>query len=463
MFDGGTRRVAVSIYNSPLAPGKGEGSHNARSPLVKEAIALLQDLIIRLLSPLLPMPGCSRPLLLLCAAALVPALMVPLAAKPPRAAAVPSPPLPEPDERAGGSAPFHLIPAKNEGGEAPLPRIEDEAPAPVNPEEAYDPATDPIRSSPVESVPDMSNLEQLQEIDAPGAPSDGEPMPEIPHVPGLVIPKFRTSAQVPGSQQVPGILPNANPASVPDAGTPALLPSGSIQLAAKARWIRSPYQAFKAAGEEQKPLLIFFAQLLNGAGTTASLNDDLFTLPEFNEFAAARLVLTKLQYPTGSPGKSYTEEKLAVLKLVQEKFKIRGFPAVIMLDDKGHEIERFSGYSRVKINEVTYSNAHTMLERIKEAEKRFSERKRYRQDRVNRLVAQGYRMWYSTVGTSLLAKMARADADQVILMDENGAWRAVRPVDLKLFDAEWARRKQAGLIPDEDSAETAAAASPPKP
>ncbi len=412
------------------------------------------------------MTGSSRPLLLLCAAALL-HVVLPLPAAPARKASqAPQPPLPEVEHSSGKGDPFQLIPKLGPDGNPVAPvQGEGDSMIPVDPNEAYDPATDPIRDSPVESVPDMRNLEQLQAIDAPGAPSDGEPMPAMPHVPGLVMPVFRPNAPQPGAPLSP-TLPGGAPAAPAGDVSPGLLPAPELELAAKARWVRSPYEAYRTAGQEGKPVLIFFAQLLNGAGPSATLNDDLFALPEFNEFASARLVLTKLQYPTGSPGKNYTEEKLAVLNMVKEKFKVHGFPTLIMLDDKGKEIERISGYARVKDQSgVIYSSAANILDRLKEAEKRFSERRRYRVDRVNRLVGQGYRTWYSNAGTSLLAKMVRADADQIVLMDENGAWRGVRPTDLKLYDAEWARRKQAGLIQDPESpAETAAVVDgPPKP
>ena len=387
------------------------------------------------------------PLLLLCAAALLPAA--------PRAAIAPEPPLPGDEARpAGQRKPFELVPKRD----TPTPEGElpEDPPEEIPGEIPAD--SPPIFEDPIQPAPGSDPLEQLQDIEAPGAPSDGEPLPEMPYVPGLVMPKFRP-APLPGSRP-PGTAPDTSP-------LPDLLPAPELALARKTRWIRSPFEACRTARGEGKPVLIFFAQLLNGAGPTANLNDDLLSLPEFNEFASTHLVCTKLQYPTSrSPGGSFTQEKLDVLELVQKKYKIRGFPVLILLDEKGHEIERISGYSRVKdpATNVIYSKAHSLLDRLKEAEKRFSERRQYNQQRVDRLTAQGYRTWYSTKGTSLLAKLVSAGKDEVTLMDENGAWRGVYPGDLRLYDAEWARRKQAGLLPSPGSAkETAAAAGVPIP
>jgi len=386
-----------------------------------------------------------RPLLAL----LFTAALLPAAAK-----GVPEPPLPVPEHT---RPPFELLPR---GGDLPP---QDAVPDAIEETGMLPPLDDPILPS-----PEGDTLEVFQDMEAPGAPSDGEPMPDIPHIPGLMVPKFRP--RLPDAPPASGILPGE---SEPDPGGDLpggdLLPAAAVEMAVRAPWVRSPYQARRQSAEQGRPLLIYFAQRHPGPCLSDWLNDDLLTLPEFNEFAAARLVLTVLQYPSGSPGKSYTEEKLAVLNMVKEKFKIRGFPALVMLDDRGQEIKRISGYRRVKDEAgVDYSTASGLLEQLKEAEKRFSERRRYQLDRVERLTAQGYRMWTSTAGTSLLAKMVRCAPDQITLVDENNAWRTVRPDQLKLYDAEWARRKQSGTLVDKPQnyelpPETAAEAVPGPP
>src|SRR5688572_19488116 len=126
------------------------------------------------------MSGRFRPLSLICTAALLPAVLsLPLPAAPPKSRA-PQPPLPELEPQSSRN-PFQLIPKLDENGQpvAPVQGEGDSIPA-IDPNSGYDPATDPIlRNDPVEQGPDVANMELLQAIDAPGAPSDGEPMPEI--------------------------------------------------------------------------------------------------------------------------------------------------------------------------------------------------------------------------------------------------------------------------------------------
>lgn len=386
-----------------------------------------------------------RPLFLLCTAALLPAVL----------RALPEPPLPELDvPDAPAHKPFELIPkskAPQPDGEMPLPDGASDLPADQIEGDV------PVFEDPIEPAPEVDAFQRLQEIEAPGAPSDGEPLPEMPHVPGLILPSFRPPAApasggdtLPDGQPGDGLLPPA-----------AVLPG--VELAAKARWVRSPYEAMRMARKEQKAVLVFFAQLLNGAGPSAQLNDDLLALPEFNEFAASRLVCTKLQYPTSMKAQgNITQERLNVLSLVQQKYKVRGFPVLLLLDENGRELERISGYSRVKSlsDGVTYSTGHSLLDRLKEAEKRCSERRQFKQEKQERLATQGYRSWVSTHGSSLMAKLVRAEPNEITLMDENGSWRAVHPSQLRLYDSEWAFRKQAGLIPEKPAAQETAAADP---
>lgn len=293
--------------------------------------------------------------------------------------------------------------------------------------------TPPPVSSPMDETPGLEPL---------GMPSDGEPMPELPPIPGLVLPG--RSAAAPAGGTVPPAFSNP----VPD-----LLPPPELQLAKKSAWVRSPIEARKLSAAQGKPLLIFFAQMRPGddGSGTARLNDDLFATDEFNEFAAAKLVLTKLQYPVGSPNKNiYPEAKLAALQKFKDFFKPRGFPAIILLDDQGREMERIQGYRRVSEpgSGVEYSTAHVALDRLKEAVHRWEEKYRYRQERIANLKSQGYRVWTSRKGSTMMGKLVEAKPERIVLKDENGRHRQVQPAQLILYDAEWARRKEAGLLPE---------------
>jgi hypothetical protein len=335
-----------------------------------------------------------------------------------RAAPVPLPPLPGEEGPVTPIEAFSLFPGS---GEIPPESIAPDEPDPVQP------------------PPETSAVDQLPDVEPLGLPSDGEAMPDLPAVPGLIVPTYRPANPAGG---VPSVRPD---------GVPDLLPLPEVQLAKKSTWYRSPREARKVSLAERKPLLLFFAQLWDGPTCgTVQLNNDLFSMPEFKEFAASRLVLTMLQYPVGSPGKNYSEAKLAALDQFKTYFKVKGFPTVILIDETGRELERFKGYRRVTDQQSgqVYSGAHVLLDRLKEAEHRHSERRRYKQERIDNLTSQGYRIWTSRKGSTMMGKLVEAKPERIILKDENGRWRQVLPVQLILYDAEWARRKQSGLITD---------------
>jgi len=298
--------------------------------------------------------------------------------------------------------------------------------------------------------PPAAGIDQLPDVEPLGLPSDGEAMPELPNIPGLVLPGRNSVPPLPGSQPAD----TANPGV-----SPSLLPPPELQLAKKTNWYPSPIEARKASIAKGKPLLIFFAQMRpqDDGSPTARLNDDLFSIDEFNEFAAAKLILTKLQYPVGSPGKNYTEAKLAALKKFKDYFKVTGFPTVVMIDEQGRELVRLKGYRRISDPRggPEFSTAHVHLDKLKEAVSRSEEKKRYRDQHVNDLKAQGYRLWTSCQGSSMMGKLVEAKPDRIVLKDENGRWRKVLPAQLTLFDAEWARRKAAGLLPGDAPKTTA--------
>lgn len=306
--------------------------------------------------------------------------------------------------------------------------------------------------------PPAAGMDQLPDIEPLGLPSDGEAMPELPDIPGLVLPGRNSVPPLPGGQPAD----TANPG-----GAPSLLPPPELQLAKKTNWYRSPIEARKASIAKGKPLLIFFAQMRpqDDGSPTARLNDDLFSIDEFNEFAAAKLILTKLQYPVGSPGKNYTEAKLAALQKFKDYFKVTGFPTVVMIDEQGRELVRLKGYRRISDPRggPEFSTAHVHLDKLKEAVSRWEEKKRYRDQHVNDLKAQGYRLWTSRQGSSMMGKLVEAKPDRIVLKDENGRWRKVLPAQLTLFDAEWARRKAAGLLPEDAPKTTAQIPATPVP
>ena len=359
---------------------------------------------------------------------------------------VPEPPLPGEDGPVPTGEAFEMLPIT---GEAPP---ESQVDQPIIPE-----ADPPIESPPVyDQMPDLPPL---------GLPADGEAMPALPSVPGLIVPRLRTAPNVPADPSNPSAPQgtDAPPALEPLPDDPAL------ELAQKAYWHPSPIAARKASVSQQRPLLIFFASKWDGECPAVDLVDDLFSQTDFSEFAGAHLVLTTVFEPVGARPPGFTDARMAAVKRFKEYFKVRSFPTIIVLDNHGRELERLKGYSRLKkygrvgnsMKETgRFSTAHLHLQKIKDAVKRHEERLQNERVRRESLTRQGYRLWTSRAGSSLLAKLTEVRSDGIILMDEQGRSRRVHPKQLCLFDFEWARRKHAGTLPPPRPPATTTALNP---
>ena len=68
---------------------------------------------------------------------------------------------------------------------------------------------------------------------------------------------------------------------------------------------------------------------------------EVFAKQEFKDYAAKNLVLVELDFPRS---KTLTDEVKAQNNALKEKFAIRGFPTVVMLDGEGKELARWVGY-----------------------------------------------------------------------------------------------------------------------
>jgi thioredoxin-related protein len=101
--------------------------------------------------------------------------------------------------------------------------------------------------------------------------------------------------------------------------------------AAKSGWLTSYDEAQKAAQAEKKLLLMDFTGS-DWCGWCIMLDKEVFSKPEFKEYASKNLVLLELDFPRMKkmpPEVTAQNEKLAV------KYGIQGFPTVVVFDSAG--------------------------------------------------------------------------------------------------------------------------------
>ena len=102
----------------------------------------------------------------------------------------------------------------------------------------------------------------------------------------------------------------------------------------KPTWHTDLAKAQQIATSDDKHVLLHFTGS-DWCPWCIKLNDNVFSTPEFAEFAASELVLVKVDFPKRhqlSQAQATANEKLA------RKYRVRGFPTLIMLNSKGERV-----------------------------------------------------------------------------------------------------------------------------
>ena len=110
----------------------------------------------------------------------------------------------------------------------------------------------------------------------------------------------------------------------------ALLPVGAEEL----QWMTDLPKAQEKAKTENKLVMLDFTGS-DWCGWCIKLNKEVFSKPEFAEFAAKNLVLVEVDFPRSKPQSADLKKANQAL---QEKYKIEGYPTIIVLNGVGKKI-----------------------------------------------------------------------------------------------------------------------------
>jgi len=111
--------------------------------------------------------------------------------------------------------------------------------------------------------------------------------------------------------------------------------------AADAKWYYDVPQAQAVAKKEKKLVLLDFTGS-DWCGWCKKLKAEIFSTPEFNNYARTNLVLVEIDFPHYKP---LSPELMATNEKLQEKYGVQGFPTILVLDSNGKEIWRLGGYA----------------------------------------------------------------------------------------------------------------------
>ncbi len=110
--------------------------------------------------------------------------------------------------------------------------------------------------------------------------------------------------------------------------------------AEKTEWLTDLPAAQAKAKAENKLVLMDFTGS-DWCGWCIKFKKEVYSTPEFAEYAAKNLVLVELDFPHEKP---QSEELKKANKALQAKYQVRGFPTTVMLNGNGEKLKEFVGY-----------------------------------------------------------------------------------------------------------------------
>jgi len=95
------------------------------------------------------------------------------------------------------------------------------------------------------------------------------------------------------------------------------------------------YKAALAQAKAQNRHVFLFFTGSDWCGWCKRLNREILSTDEFKDYAAKNLILVELDFPRGKPQSNEVKEQNAKLA---DRFRIEGYPTVIVLNSSGKKI-----------------------------------------------------------------------------------------------------------------------------
>jgi protein disulfide-isomerase len=111
--------------------------------------------------------------------------------------------------------------------------------------------------------------------------------------------------------------------------------------AAEGEWMTDLAKAREKAKTEKKLVLVDFTGS-DWCPPCRALHKNVFSSPEFKEFAGKNLVLVEVDFPRK---KEQTEQLKKANRELAKKYDIDGYPTVIVFDSSGKQLDKKVGYS----------------------------------------------------------------------------------------------------------------------
>lgn len=270
--------------------------------------------------------------------------------------------------------------------------------------------------------------------------------PPRPFGPTGIPPQLRSKNSDPGTPVIAGGNVTGKPSALnitpeedivytdpdnPDATIPEL--STLLSSAKRGPWEDSETIAKLRSVREGKPLLIWFTDSATSPMCKA-LTQELFSTNDFGNWATEKLVRlrvdanVKIADPDLDLGSS--EDRRVTVKnynaALKKRYKIMGYPSLILLSPSGEVIGRYRGYKR--------GDADFLWGQIKHAEAVSAESyKGWRSGLENK----GYREWQDRKERKIFAKLTSYSKGTLIFIEPDGTRSRTREEILSDKDRAW--------------------------
>lgn len=280
-----------------------------------------------------------------------------------------------------------------------------------------------------------------------GGRSDEPKKEEQPFGPTGIPPQLRAKNPDPGTPVVAGgNAPESKPSlsltpeedivytdpDDPDAAIPEL--STLLATAKRGPWEESETIARQLSSREGKPLLIWFTDS-EGSPMCKAVSQELFSTNDFGKWATEKLIRlrvdsanVKIKDPNADLGdsESYRASVKSYYAGLKKRYKVLGYPSVILLNPSGEVIGRYRGYKR--------GDADFLWGQIKHGEAVSATA--YQSWRKG-LEKKGYREWRDRKDRKVFARLTSYSKGTLTFIEPDGTRSRTQETQLSDPDQAW--------------------------
>lgn len=199
----------------------------------------------------------------------------------------------------------------------------------------------------------------------------------------------------------------------------------------KDSWQLSYQSARRLAYAEGKPLMIWFTDS-DRSPICKRLSKELFSTPEFEKWSDDHLVKLRVDLSPKEYEIQLRRRKIKYAQALKKKFKVRGQPTVLILNNEGQAFGRYTGYG--------HGDRDFYFGRLQNAANTVHEEYF---DWFPIMKKKGYRMWEGKNGVKLFARLTDYEEGRLRVVEPHGRAAIIQEKNLSSKDQKWIAEQKA--------------------